>query len=134
MNIGILGIRGSKLDEREKEKAIEKIVEIVDKFAIPDLELMTMHSPNGGINAMVEMYAESNKIKHRLYNYGTSVFDWKESSAQLAEDCDVLFCLTTKIKNDKCHHCLDYTHESTGGCYAMKQAKDIGKKTKLIIL
>ena len=121
MNIAILGIRGSRLDKEERDKAFETIVKIVDKFAIPNLELMTMHSPNGGINAMVEMYAESNKIKHRLYNYGKSVFDWKEANIQLADDCDVLFCLTTKIKKEQCHHCLDFTHETTGGCFALKE-------------
>jgi hypothetical protein len=132
MNVAILGIRGSRMNKQETDKAFEEIVRIVDKFEQP--KLMTLHSPNGGINAMVEMYAESSELKHQFYNYGKSIFDWKESLTQLAEDCDVLFCLTTHIKKTQCHHCRDYTHETTGGCFAMKEAKIKGKKTKLIIL
>ena len=134
MNIAILGIRGSRLDEKEREKAFETIVKIVDKFAIPNLKLMTIHTPNGGINAMVEMFAESNEISHQLYDYGESIWDWKEANKQLVDECDVLFCLTTPIKKEQCHHCHDFTHETTGGCFALKEAKDKGKQTKLIIL
>lgn len=134
MNIAILGIRGSKLAKEEREKAIQEITKIVDKFKNDDLKIMTMHTPNGGVNTLVEMMIQTDKLSHALYDYGHSIMDWKEANRQLAQDCDVLFCLTTGIKKDKCHHCLDYTHESSGGCFALKEAKALGKKTKLIIL
>lgn len=132
MNIAVLGIRGKKLNKTEREKAIEHIVKISQKYK--DAKISTIKSPNGGVNALVEMYAKTNNLNCILYNYGKCIFDWKESNAQLAEDCDVLFCITTHIKKDKCHHCLDNTHEATGGCYPLKLAKKMGKPTKIIIL
>lgn len=130
--IAILGINGSGLSNEETKNAMEMILEITNRYDDPTV--ITIHSPNGGVNTLVEMFADSNAVKHEYYDYGKNMYDWKESSARLAEDCDVFFCLTTKIKKNKCHHCLDYTHERTGACYPMKLAKKMGKQTKLIIL
>ena len=55
-NVAILGIKGAHLDREERDKAFETIVMIHDKFEIPNLRLMTMKTPNGGINAMVESF------------------------------------------------------------------------------
>jgi hypothetical protein len=134
MNIAILGINGKGLDAEETKQAMEKIVELTKMYRFPTL--MTMHSPNGGVNTLVELYAstESNNTALKEYDYGDNLTDWKDSSQMLAEDCDVFFCITTKIKKNQCHHCLDYTHERTGACYPMKLAKKMGKQTKLIIL
>lgn len=134
MNIAILGIRGAHLDSEERDKAYQKIVEIHDRFEIPNLKVMTMRSPHGGINTMVELFCKAEKVEHEYYSYGDTLEDWKESSKLMAENCDVMFCLTTKIKKEKCHHCFDMTHETTGACFAMKHAKKVGKSTKLIIL
>jgi hypothetical protein len=132
MNIAILGIRGSHLDEEERDKAFQKIVEIHDRFEMP--KLMTMKSPHGGVNTMVELFCKAQHVPHEYYSYGDTLEDWKESNKLMAERCDVMFILTTKIKKEKCHHCYDMTHETTGACFAMKHAKKVGKKTKLIIL
>ena len=132
MNIGILGIRGKHLTKSETEKAMEVIVKIIKRFDNP--KIATIHSPNGGINALVEMYATTNNLQHMLYNYGESIYDWKETNKKLVQDCDVFFCITTHVKKNKCHHCFDGTHETTGGCYPLKLAKEVGKPTKLIIL
>jgi len=132
MNIAVLGIRGKHLTKSETEKAMEVIVKIIKRFDNP--KIATIHSPNGGINTLVEMYVTTNNIKHMLYNYGDSIYDWKEANRQLVEDCDVFFCITTPVKKNKCHHCFDETHETTGGCYPLKLAKGVGKPTKLIIL
>ena len=69
MNVAILGIRGSHLNEEEREKAFEKIIEIHQKFEIPNLKLMTMKTPHGGINAMVESFIQTNDVEHQLYSY-----------------------------------------------------------------
>ena len=132
MNVGILGVRGKYLTSEERTKAMETIVKLTEKYDNP--KLLTVHSPNGGVNALVEMYVQVNKIKHQYYDYGVSLHDWKEANLQLVEECDVLFSISTKIKNKQCHHCLDHTHQATGACYPLKLAKKMGKKTKLIIL
>lgn len=132
MNVGIVGIRGKMLTIEERKKAFEHIIKISERYK--NAKLATIKSPNGGINAIVEMYAKTNKIDYELYNYGESIFDWKETNKQLVDDCDVFFCLTTHIKNKKCHHCLDNTHETTGGCYSLKLARQVNKPSKLIIL
>jgi len=132
MNVGILGIRGKYLSSEERDKAMQTIVKLAEKYDNP--KLLTVHSPNGGVNALVEMYVQINKISHQYYDYGRSIIDWKEANLQLVEECDILFSITTKIKNKQCHHCLDHTHEATGACYPLKLAKQMGKQTKLIIL
>ena len=90
MNVAILGINGRNLDE-ETNDAMEKIIELTKMYQNPTL--MTMHSPNGGINTLVELYAESNNTALRQYEYGNGLAEWKDSSQMIAEDCDVFFCI-----------------------------------------
>ena len=81
MNVGILGIRGKYLSNEERDKAMQTIVSLTEKYDNPTL--LTVHSPNGGINALVEMYAQINQISHQYYDYGRSIIDKKEEVSSL---------------------------------------------------
>ena len=133
MNVAILGVRGSKMNDYECQKAQQKIIEI--SKAYDNLKLMTMKSPNGGINTLVEIYANTMDIPLEILDYGDSMDTWRKNCVRIADRCDHFHCITTLPKGKKsCHHCLDYTHENTGGCNVMKWAKSFGKPTDLTIL
>ena len=133
MNVAILGVRGSKMNDYECQKAQQKIIEI--SKAYDNLKLMTMKSPNGGINTLVEIYANTMDIPLEILEYGDSMDTWRKNCMRIADRCDHFHCITTLPKGRKsCHHCLDHTHENTGGCNVMKWAKSFGKPTDLVIL
>jgi len=133
MNVAILGVRGSKMNDYECQKAQQKIIEI--SKAYDNLKLMTMKSPNGGINTLVEIYANTMDIPLEILDYGDNMDTWRKNCVRIADRCDHFHCITTLPKGKKsCHHCLDYTHENTGGCNVMKWAKSFGKPTDLTIL
>ena len=58
---------------------------------------------------------------------------YKPRNQEIAEACDVLYCITTKTKTESCYHCV-MDHQRTGGCWTMKYAKSQGKKVELIVI
>lgn len=64
--------------------------------------------------------------------------DWagfKARNMQIAKECDELICITTQVKNTWCyHHKVDEPHQKTAGCWTLREAKNMGKKTRLIVL
>ena len=60
---------------------------------------------------------------------------FKERNIKIAENCDILYCITTSVKTKKCyHHTPPADHEKTAGCWTMNKAKELGKKTFLFVI
>jgi hypothetical protein len=133
MNVAILGVRGTNMSNEERDRATQKIIEISKSYE--NLKILTMKNPNGGVNTIVELYANVNDIPIEIIEYGGNMDTWRKNCMRVADKCDSLHCITTTPKSKKsCHHCLDYTHENTGACNVMKWAKSFGKRTKLSII
>lgn len=58
---------------------------------------------------------------------------FKKRNMAIAKQCDELICFTTKTITRKCYHC-NLDHQRTGGCWTMKYAKSLGKRTRLYVV
>ena len=141
LKVAIVGVSGEKLDNFEKEKAVLEIIKIGDRHK--GCTIVSGHSPRGGIDILAEMYADFTKKDKLIFKPDTS--DWEDEgekkgyktrNLEIAEACDILYCISVPMKEGgkSCYHCKQFTHEKTGGCWTMREAKKLGKKTKLIIL
>lgn len=59
---------------------------------------------------------------------------YKSRNLEIAQECDILYCLPTKLKTTPCYHCGVTDHERSGACWTMKQANILKKETHLIPL
>jgi len=59
---------------------------------------------------------------------------YKPRNMKIAQECDILYCLPTKVKLQPCYHCEEKTHEVTGGCWTAKYAKSLKKETHIVPL
>jgi len=59
---------------------------------------------------------------------------YKPRNMIIAQECDVLYCLPTKVKLTPCYHCEEKDHEVTGGCWTMKYAQKLKKETHVLPL
>jgi len=59
---------------------------------------------------------------------------YKPRNMKIAQECDVLYCLPTKVKLTPCYHCEEKDHEVTGGCWTMKYAQKLKKETHVVPL
>ena len=131
-NIAIVGINGMNLDEYERNKIMAEIMTICKKYN--KKKILSLKNPRGGVSTFVELYAKEFKIDNKEYDLGENLKDWKEGNKKMVKECDILYCLTTMVKRRSCYHCLSLDHEVSGGCFAMKEAKKLGKPVNLLIL
>ena len=139
LKVAIVGVSGDKLDSFEKEKALQEIIKIGENHK--DCIIVSGHSPRGGIDILAEMYADFTKKEKIIFKPDTTEWNdvgekkgYKTRNLEIAETCDILYCISVPKKEKSCYHCKQFTHEKTGGCWTMREAKKLGKKTKLIIL
>jgi len=59
---------------------------------------------------------------------------YKSRNIQIAEACDVLYCIVPHVPLAKCKHCGEKGHPSNGGCWTMKYAKKLGKEVYRVII
>jgi len=137
--VAIIGASGSKLDEYERFGAMKEIIKIVKQHKNP--LIISGHSPRGGVDILVELYAEefnypTKIIKPQVAQWGNKdgKMGYHDRNLVIASECDILYCITTRLKTKSCYHCKTGDHERTGACWTMKKAKEMGKPTKLIIL
>lgn len=61
--------------------------------------------------------------------------DFMRRNLEIAKECDMLLCISTKVKTQKCyHHVVLQNHEKTAGCWTLREANFLGKPTKLVIV
>ena len=130
MKIGIVGINNKGLDDRDKQKAMEKVMSIFKKY--PNAEFYTVKPENGGVNTIVDLYGNSHEQSVKIIDTGTSLDSWKIAHQRLAAKCDKIYCISTIFRKQFCYHCMDSGHEKAGGCLAIKHGKVMNKEVELI--
>src|SRR5690606_17842379 len=56
-------------------------------------------------------------------------------NAKIAQECEQLFNIVMKADDDAyCKHCKTSGHLQSDGCWTMKEAEKLGKKTHLVIV
>ncbi len=138
MKIAIVG--SSHLSETEEMDA-RKICGYVLNKALEDRDNIPILVSGGakGVDSIAEDIANQLKIKTIIHKPLENNWEngYKPRNMQIAQECNVLYCLPTGIKTTPCYHCGDVAfcpHEVTGGCWTMKEAKKLKKDTHLVPL
>jgi len=158
-----IGIVGPSLPKWKSKEQIDKAKREIERILVEynrnreDAILVSGHCPKGGVDTWAEIVADSlgvtkeiypaevNKWEDKVVFLNPSGFQtikekrkgYKSRNIQIAEACDVLYCIVPSAVNSEylfCKHCSDFGHPSNGGCWTMNYAKKLGKETYLIVI
>ena len=131
MKIAIVGT--SRLTEKEKNQTRDAILKIIQSHSQGDVYLS---GGAKGVDTEVRNIAQNNDIEIIEYKplTGYWIDGFMPRNIKIAQECDILYCITTVKKDIPCYHCKDPAHEKTAGCWTMKQATKLKKETHLIII
>ncbi len=147
--IAIVGPEESKWNPKQIFQAKQEIFSILlanDKnYDVATLVSGRCHK--GGVDIWAEGIAKNLEIQTEIYpaevHQWTDEIDidgikWKgfrSRNIQIAEACDILYCIVPKTSGKiYCKHCNALGHPTNGGCWTMRHAAMLGKKTELIII
>lgn len=131
MKVGIVGT--SRLTDDDERDVRQYLVYLLTTLPKQNLEIVS-GGAKGVDSISIEMAASR--------GISTTIFHPKEQkkkyfflrNKQIAEYCDVVYCITTPTKNQQCyHHPVLADHEKTAGCWTARFAKGIGKDTILVV-
>lgn len=142
MRIGIVGSEAAKFTPETELQARAAINGIIDSFRPAVIVSGACHL--GGIDIWAVEEGRRNRldcIEHHPSNLRWSD-GYRPRNIKIAEDSDLLVCITVKelppdykgMRFKLCYHCGTDTHVKSGGCWTMKYAKKLGKKTQLIVI
>ena len=126
-------------------------------YSYKDIVLVSGHCPKGGIDIWAETFADENLVTKEIYlpevnqwedkvgtehREGAAMFQefahlkkgYKTRNIQIAEACDVLYCLVPLDKEKYCVHCNKEHHPTNGGCWTLRHAAKLGKETHLVVI
>lgn len=133
MKIAIVGT--SKITDREEQHVRQLCSEILGHYMSPNCVIIS-----GGAEGVDQIALDVAKslglrIKEYLPNRRSWEF-FKKRNTHIANECDRLYCITTKVKTEKCYHHFTkpQDHQKTAGCWTLKIAKELGKFTKLFVI
>ena len=142
MIIGIVGSEESKFTTAGKEDAIKRIIELICDPTVDEVVSGECHL--GGVDIWTRECAE--RLGKKFTAFAPKTLSWengyKPRNLQIARRSDICVCITvrhlprayTGMTFDSCYHCHTDTHVKSGGCWTMKQAAKMGKRTKLIVV
>jgi len=135
MKVAIVG--ASKLSENEEADTRKYCGLILNQMIreYGDDELIFISGGANGVDSIAETTARGLGIECEIHKPVEKNWDaYKVRNLKIAESCDILYCLPTKVKLEPCYHCESKDHERTGGCWTMKQAKTLKKEIHLVPL
>lgn len=140
----IIGIVGSEAAKFTPETELKARIVIRAILSPPDVEGATSGECHlGGIDIWTkeECLAMGKKFiphepKKRCWE------EYKKRNIEIAETGDEVYCITVKelpptytgMRFKLCYHCGTDTHVKSGGCWTVKYAKELGKKTGIIVI
>lgn len=141
MIIGIVGSEEVKFTTETEQKAREIIRQLLTQPNV--LGYCSGHCHLGGIDIWTEEIGDELAITS--YVYPPRVLSWegyKERNIKIATVSTEVHCITVKklphdytgMRFSLCYHCKTSDHVKSGGCWTMKHAVKLGKKTQLHII
>ena len=145
MKIGIVGSEAAKFTPETEQLAREAIRDILTK---PDVFRTVDTVISGGCHlGGIDIWAieEAHKLGMQYFEYLPQTKSWtgyKKRNLEIANNSDILVCITVKslpegykgMRFPLCYHCGTKDHVKSGGCWTMRQAKKLGKETRLIVI
>lgn len=157
MKIGIVGSEGAKFTPLGEERAKEWINKLLTgdyrmnpgnppKYWGPETTVVSGHCHLGGIDIWAEEIADSLGFSKLIFPPKTLRWEggYKQRNLEIAKNSDMVYCISVKdfpetytgMRFPFCYHCKDTepAHIKSGGCWTTKEARKMGKSTKLIIV
>lgn len=155
MKVGIVGSEGAKFTPLGEARAKRAILEILrpseaptQLVNIPDkaTHVVSGHCHLGGIDIWAEEVGAKLGLSLEIYPPKTLKWEggYKQRNLQIAQASDIVYCIgidkfPEEYKGMKffyCYHCKETepAHIKSGGCWTTKEARKLGKPTKLIIV
>jgi hypothetical protein len=142
MKLGIVGSEAAKFTP-ESEQLARGVIQILIKNNEADI-VISGACHLGGIDKWA--VEEAIKCGIKYIEYPPKQLSWeggyKQRNLQIARNSDYVVCITVKqlpkdytgMKFSYCYHCMTDDHVKSGGCWTVKQAKLLGKKTAVIVV
>lgn len=132
MTIGIVGT--SHLTQIEEDSAARLIHNIIEDAYFQNRKIVTGDA--NGIDALVRKVVPKDWLI--VFNAASNQWEGKDGfkvrNIRIAEEADYIYCLTTKVKKERCYHC-DADHERTGGCWTKGYAvATLGKGGRTMVV
>lgn len=132
MKVAIVG--SSHLTENEERTARQYSATILKNY-LKEGSVTLISGGAKGVDTQAEDVAKQLSIECKIFKPAEHNWDgYKIRNLKIAQECDILYCLPTKLKIEPCYHCNTTDHERSGACWTLKQAKILRKKTFLIPL
>ena len=132
MKIAIVG--SSHLSEGE-ERTARQVSSTILKNYLKQGTVTLISGGAKGVDTQAEDVAKQLGIECKIFKPAEQNWDgYKVRNLRIAQECDVLYCLPTKLKMEPCYHCNTTDHERSGACWTLKQAKILKKETYLLPL
>ncbi len=134
-----IAIVGSSHLSGEEETDTRKYCKLILDSVIKECGTSDITFISGGASG-VDMIAEttSKELGLKTIIHKPLENNWengyKPRNMIIAQECDTLYCLPTKVKLTPCYHCDEKTHEVTGGCWTAKHAKSLKKEVHIVPL
>lgn len=138
MIVGIVGSEGAKFTPYTEKKARKLIRELLSRPEVTAVSSGGCHL--GGIDIWAEEEAKAlDKFDPRLI-FRPKTRSWehgyKPRNLQIAQASTEVHCITIAtypacykgMKFERCYHCNSDHHIKSGGCWTVKQARQMGKK------
>lgn len=88
-----------------------------------------------GIDSLAETIGRDMNIELEIHPPKTNNWKgYKERNIIIAKNCDELYNFVIKDKDSYCYHHKCKGHIKSGGCWTQNYAKQLGKKTELILI
>lgn len=132
MKVAIVG--SSHLTENEERMARQYSATILKNY-LKEGSVTLISGGAKGVDTQAEDVAKQLSIECKIFKPAEHNWDgYKIRNLKIAQECDILYCLPTKLKIEPCYHYNTTDHERSGACWTLKQAKILRKKTFLIPL
>lgn len=144
MILGIVGSEGAKFTKDGEWRARDEIKRAMGRYMATTVCSGACHL--GGID--IWAVQEARAADRTVIEYAPAVLQWgakggyKDRNLLIADKSDVVICITvdrlppefTGMRFNRCYHCGTDKHVKSGGCWTVKQARNAGKHTEIIVV
>ena len=141
MIVGIVGSEAAKFGKQSEQTAKSIIMELLNRPGVTGYS--SGHCHLGGIDIWTEEIGNSLRLEPFVFPPRTRNWEgYKARNIQIAEKSDEVHCITLKVLPESytgmrfliCYHCMTTDHVKSGGCWTMKYAEKLGKRTGLHVI
>lgn len=121
----------SENEEREARKTCALILQDIIKREGGPEHVVFVSGGARGVDTIGEEVAKQLDLSVEIYHPVEQNWDgYKARNIKIAQECDIIYSLPTKVKTEACYHCNDISHERSGACWTLKHAISLRDKKR----